>query len=331
MTSKNLRLSALAAIILTMALAITGCAGGSSNGTGDEDLKIAVVFLGPVSDGGYNSALFEGLERARNEGLDVSYSEVAVADIEQTLRNYGSQGYDMVFCHSGTMAQSVEKVAPDFPETHFVEIAGRVADMPNVTCLDFSREQMGFLAGIVAGTVTESGKVGIIQAIDFPAARAMEDGFRQGVAHVKPDAEVFAAYTGTFNDVVKGKEAALAQIGQGVDVVCHNAGWCGTGMIQAVAENEGVFAIGYPLDQNALAPKQVVTSLNLDFENLVPDYVALYQQGELEPGVINLTVENGGITLAPFYGLVPEADQASIRQIIEGVKAGTIQITVGGN
>jgi basic membrane protein A len=326
MSSKRLVISALLAVMLVSTLLMAGCAGDKA---AESDLKIAVVFLGPVSDGGYNSALFEGFEAARNQGLDISYSEVAVADIEQTLRNYGSQGYNLIFCHSGTMAKTVQTVAPDFPNTRFVEIAGIVTDCTNVTSLNYSRPEMGFLAGVVAGTVSKSGKVGIVQAIDFPAARAMEDGFRQGAQHVNPSAEILAAYTGTFDDVVKGKEAALAQIGQGVDVICHNAGWCGTGMIQAVAEQEGVFAIGYPLDQNALAPKKVVTSISLGFETLIPDYVALFQKGELQTGTIPITIENGGITLAPFYGLIPAQAEASIRQIVEDIKAGKIKVGTG--
>ncbi len=291
-----------------------------------KDLKVAIVFIGPVNDGGYNSAAYLGLEKVKSTiGAQTTYSEISFADVELTLRNYGAQGYDIVFGHSGTIQEGIKKIAPQFPNTRYILLAGRADGIGNLTAIDYKRDDIGFLAGVVAGVISKTGNVGIVQGMEFPSTRLIQAGHELGVKTVNPKAKVFSSYLGTFDDMVKGKEAALAQISQGVDVIAHNAGWGGTGMIQGVKE-KNVFAIGYPCDQNNLAPKNVATSINVRFDDLIVDMVKKYGGDEIKPGTIDMTIVNGGITLSSSYGLIKTEQQQKIDAVIKKVKSGEIVV-----
>ena len=291
-----------------------------------EDLKVAVIFLGPVSDGGYNSVAYKGLVKIEEQlGAQIAFAEVSFADVERTMSNYARQGYDIVFAHSGSMQEAAKTVAPEFPDTRYVLLAGKADGIDNLTAIDFKRSDIGYLAGAMAGTLTKSNKVGYILGMDFPSMRLMEEGFKSGVKEMNPEADVITAFLGTFNDVIKGKEAALSQISQGADVLAHNAGWGALGMFEA-AKEKNVMAIGYPSDQNSLAIQNVVSSIDLKFDELLPQTVEKYINGELEPGTEVKTIANGGIKLAPFYGMISAEQKQKIENLISKIKSGEITI-----
>ncbi|MCL5045417.1 MAG: BMP family protein [Actinobacteria bacterium] len=321
----------VAAALLVFGLLLAGCGQPASNSSGSKgksfaDMKVAVVFLGDVSDGGYNSAAYGGLIKLEKDlGVQGAFSEVAFADIEQALRNYGAQGYDIVFAHSGAMKEAVKKVAPQFPKTRFVLLAGSLDGVDNVVAVDFKRDEIGFLAGVVAGTITGTNTVGIVQGLEFPSTKLIEAGFRFGVKTVNPGAKVLGAFTGTFDDVAKGKEAAMAQISQGADVLAHNAGWGGTGLIKA-AEEKRAWAIGYPMDQNTLAPQAVVTSINLNFDKVMVELVKQAEAGRIGTGTVVKSIADGGLELAPFYGLVTPEQERAINDVIARVKDGKLKV-----
>jgi basic membrane protein A and related proteins len=309
---------------LLMGIVFHSTASAQTKKKSGKDLKVAVVFIGPVNDGGYNSAAYLGLEKVKSTlGAQTAYSEIAFADVELTLRNYGAQGFDIVFGHSGTIQEGIKRIAPQFPNTRYILLAGRADGIANLTAIDYKRDDIGFLAGIVAGVISKTGKAGIVQGMEFPSTRMIQAGHELGVKTVNPQARVFSSYLGTFDDMVKGKEAALAQISQGVDVIAHNAGWGGTGMIQAVKE-KNVFAIGYPCDQNNLAPKNVATSIDVRFDETILDMVKKYTTDETKPGTIDMTIVNGGIVLSPSHGLIQADQQKKIDGVIKRVKSGEL-------
>ena len=109
------------------------------------------------------------------------------------------------------------------------------------------------MLGVLAARMSETGKIGGIAGFDFPIIVSQMESYRLGAESVNPDIEVTTVYIGSFEDVATAKEAAFAQFSAGVDVIFHIADAAGIGVVQA-AEEEGVWAIGWGLDQNSIAP-----------------------------------------------------------------------------
>ncbi len=325
------RLARVVALVLValLAFSIIGCSSETEQAGEDttKQAKVAAVFLGPVSDGGWNSAGILGLEQITQQfGWPYSYSEVGFSDAAQAFKDYGTAGYDLVFGHTPNFEEAAAQVAGQFPNTKFVIVAGNTTaqpGLPNISSFAIKWEEVGFVSGALAGLVTETNKIGVILGMGGPNERIIEESFKNGVQHVNPNAEVTVSYTGTYDDIAKGKEAALAQISAGADVVFHNAGWCGYGMIQA-AKEKGVKAIGFARDQNGLAPDTVISSMVLKFPEMYVKAADLFNKGELEGKLYVNDLSSGGIGLAPFYGLVPQETQDAINQLQQDIIDGKV-------
>lgn len=229
-----------------------------------EEFKVAMVTdVGGLGDQSFNDAAYRGLKQLEEElGAEIQVVESNdMADYVPNLRSLADQGYDMVWAIGFLMTDALKEVALDYPDTHF-GIIDSVVEADNVASVTFKEEEGSFLVGVVAGLMTKTNKVGFIGGMDFPIIRKFECGFRAGVKAVKPDAEIFIAYTGAFDDPAGGKELALTQFNQGADIIFHASGACGTGVIKAAEEmGPDYFAIGVDSPQYHLAPESVLTSM----------------------------------------------------------------------
>ena len=212
--------------------------------------RVAVLFPGLVDDQSWNQAGFEGLTRLEEEGAEIAYTErVNQSQQVEVFRNYAQQGYDIIVGHGGEYMDAALQVATEYPDLQFVVTNGnKGAD--NVTSFTLSYRDMGLLAGALAGLMTESNKLAIVAGQEIPVALGAVEGFQEGVARVNPEAEVNVTYTGSWEDVDKAREAALALISDGADVVWHVLDAADAGVLSA-AEDEGVMAIGLYGDQSA--------------------------------------------------------------------------------
>lgn len=297
------------ALILTLALVIcllAGCGGSAATETDAEatgsttseesgKLKIALVLPGSMNDGGWNAAAYAGLMELESQGYSVAFTEsVAIADIEQTLRNYANEGYDLVIGHGFEFGEPAMRVAPEFSEVKFF-VSGKMPDgvtadaLPeNIGFMDMKEYEGAFLAGIVAGGMTESNMIGYIAGLEIPSQLSDMAGFVQGVAYSNPEAKVYGVVAGTYEDPAKGKESALALIDMGCDIVAQSADSTGVGAIEACLE-KNVKMVGYGGDQNEMAPELIMTCFVTDNKNVIIRQADLIEKGEFgglwEPGL----------------------------------------------
>ena len=108
----------------------------------------------------------------------------------------------------------------------------------------FGFAEPSYLAGMIAGAMTHSDRVGVIGGTELPPVRESFRAFAEGVHHVKPQARIVTAYIGNWDDVSAGKEQALAQLANGVDVIFQNADAAGLGVFQAVREASHAYVFG---------------------------------------------------------------------------------------
>jgi basic membrane protein A len=311
--------------VLLVGLVISACGTPAAEPTPEPDAppSVALVLPGSIADQGYNAAAYAGLMAIEEEsGADVAYTEmVPLAEYEETFREYATEGYDVIIGHGFQFGDTVEVVAPEHPETWFLVTSGTVAG-PNYASLLHQNHQAAYVAGYICGRMTETDSVGAIGGFAYPVLVQMLEGFRLGAEAANPDIEVAIAYLDSFDDIGLGKEAALAQISVGADCVLHVADAAGMGVIQA-CEEEGVWAVGFPYDQNELAPDTVITSTVVDYTLMLTQAYEEIVNGTFEFNTVHkYGLETRAARLADYHGLVPEdvaAEAAEIeQQIISG-------------
>jgi basic membrane protein A len=178
--------------------------------------------------------------------------------------------------------------------------------------------------GVLAGLMTETDHVGGIAGFDFPTIVAEMEGYKAGARAVNPDVEVTIVYLGTFDDVSLGKEAALAQASAGADVIYHVADKAGLGVIEG-CEEAGIWAIGFGLDQNPVAPETVISTCLYDSaEQYVLDVKAVLD-GTWTGEVRLYSVGSGVTDVADFHGLVPDDIAEQVMEVRDQIANGEFQ------
>lgn len=179
--------------------------------------------------------------------------------MEEAIRNYADRNYTYVII-GGQLNVPVAKIAPDYPETNFI-ITAAIPDnntIPqNMLNIEPISEQSGFLAGILAGNLTKSNRIGLISGISFPDLVRWHEAFKLGATIENPLVEISEIYTGSFTDVSKAFEAGIFLILNGVDIIFEDVGSGGFGVANAVKQSNNVWLIGNTNDRYFLAPERV--------------------------------------------------------------------------
>jgi basic membrane protein A len=243
-------------------LALVGCGGA---GGADSGLRVALVTPGSIADAAWNSGAYQGLLQLRDSlGATISNVEARTpAEQEEALRSYAAAGYTVVFGHGFEFQGIAERVAVDFPNTIFVITSGERV-VGNVTPMVFRIEEATYLAGMAAGGTTRSNVIGFVGGMMLPPIERGHQGWTNGAKAVNPRVDSRISYINNFDDAAAGKEAALAQIALGADVLTHNADAAALGLFQAIKERPALRVVGANADQSALAPGQVLGSAVLD-------------------------------------------------------------------
>lgn len=299
-------------------LVLVGLGTGIGQGQAS-NYRVALVLEGPINDGGWNTSAYNGLQEARELlGIEVAYSErVPQAEFETALRDYARRGYNLVIGHGFQFEDAMLTVAPEFPHVHFAITGGLAYQEPNLAAYNANNWHSGFLAGLVAGMVTETKKVGAIGGVEIPTVVDSLKGFEAGVKAIVPDAEVTLLYVGSWRDVAKGKEMAVALLDSGADVIMPNADEVGLGVIEAVRA-AGKKAVGFIADQTNTAPDTVVATGILSMQQLVVNAIRDGYEGRFRPQYFEQGIVEGVSGLA----INPAFEHLLDLELIERMKAG---------
>ncbi|RFP88855.1 BMP family ABC transporter substrate-binding protein [Rhodobacteraceae bacterium 63075] len=290
--------------------------------------------LGGKFDKSFNEAAFNGAQRWAEE-TGGSYREIELqseAQREQALRRFAEAGSNPVVTTGFAIASAIEEVAPDYPDTKFVNIDGFLPEIPeNVQMISFQEHQGSYLVGMMAAMASESGTVGFIGGMDVPLIRHFGCGYAQGVKSVDEDIEIIANMTGTtpaaWNDPVKGSELAKAQVSQGADVIYAAAGGTGVGVLQTAAD-EDILSIGVDSNQNHLHPGKVLTSMLKRVDVAV--YNAMKAGEDLATGtsqVLGLAEEGVGVAMDENNeALVSDEMMAAVQEARQKIIDGEIDV-----
>ncbi len=285
------------AIIASLASAV-GLPVDVASAAGDK-LRVAAVFETPIEEPWVNQIHVALLQAKKELAVDYTWSEsVKAADFARVMREYAEGGYDLVMGDAFGAERIARRVARDYPKVAFTFGSGIGPAEPNFAVFDNWIHEPAYLAGMLAGRVTKSDTIGAVAAMTIPEVNRLCNAFCTGAKETNPKVRCKFSFIGSFFDPPKAKEAALAQIEQGVDVIYAER----FGVIEAAAE-KGIVAVGNMSDQAELAPDTVLTSVVWDMWPTVKQVVSLVKAGVFTSqdfGQFSY-MGKGGSYLAPYH------------------------------
>jgi basic membrane protein A len=317
---------------------------GSSLAPAATGLDIGIVFdLGGRGDKSFNDGAYIGAQRAASElGARVRYVEPGEgSDREAGLRLLAAEGMKLVIGVGFIFTDDLSALAREYPDVAFAGVdfavtigadGKPVAPPGNLAALKFREEQGSFLVGAIAALVGGSKKVGFVGGMDSPLIHKFEAGYRAGVKEVCPDCEVLVQYAGVtpeaFRNPGRGKELALSQYQQGVNVIYHASGSTGLGVFEA-ARTMNRYAIGVDADQYREAPGRVLTSMVKRVDNAVYDAILRVKENRFTGGVYNFGLAEDGVGYVydeHNRALIPDAVRARVEALKAEIIAGRIAV-----
>lgn len=300
-----------------------------------EPFRVAVVMPSAINDLAFSQSMYDALAAIQTEmgadNFEFDYSDnmFVVDDAASALRDYASQGFNLVIAHGSQYGGSLQEIAPDFPDTSFAW--GTTVDtfvdqgINNIYAYEARSEQGGYVNGVIAASSTESDVLGVVGPIETGDAKLYVDGFAAGAEATNPDVVTNVNYIGSFSDVALASAAAETHVQAGADQLTGTAQMV-VGAI-GVAEESGVAWYGTQSSQTSLAPDIVVANQVYDWTVVLDEIISKVKSGQLGGEAYALTLANGGLVMDynPDYDLPAEV-KALADETVQGIIDGSIVI-----
>lgn len=312
--------------------------------TADIESVCLVTDVGRVNDGTFNEYAYNGMTGAAEDfELENDFIETqSQADYSANIQTCLDEGFDILVTVGFLIADATLEAAQNNQDTFFIGVDQFFEDPPdNLVGIQFREDQGGFLAGAMAGMMTESGTVGGIYGIDIPPVVKFRNGYEHGVQYVNPEAQTLGVYIPSFTDPAQGASTAEQFIGEGADVIFGAGGPTGSGGIKRAAE-EGIWVIGVDQDEYfttfgggetpgvdrllTSAVKRVDVGVYNQIQGLVEPDSDLWAGG----GIYILNASNEGISYAPFHEAedgIPDEVKQRMEEVLQQLAAG--ELTTG--
>lgn len=295
-------------------------------------LKVAAIFGGAINDGNWNETQYNGLKSIEEAGAEIAYMEnISDTDAAEAARTYASEGFNLVYLTTNSYQDYCTPVAKDFPDTTFVQINGTIVD-GNFISVRIADEEQGFLQGVAAALLSETGKVGFVGGQEINPIKLGSSGFQQGVDYVNStyglNVEATRINTGSFTDVNQAKETAISIIEGGADVISPMANDASVGIMEA-GEEKGVMAVGCGLGQESSAPTATKIIIVKDVAIAIKSTFDAYAKGELNPTEVETYGANKGVVYATeWFGDVNDEAKTRLQETIDKMAKGEVEISL---
>lgn len=306
----------------------------SSEGTTKSaaDVKIVLLLPGEINDQGWNASNYAGVVACNEQlGTNMEYVEaVDEADFEATFREYAERGYDIIMAAGSQFDVAAKTVAESYPDTLFMNVNGSDCSLDNLCPLFPKEYEASYLAAVIAGNITETGKFGLIGGDPNQAMQDLMNVYGKTAVSIAQergfsDAEYNLQYSNSWDDVALGKQMAEAMIDDGADVMFSYANSLSLGVIDG-ANGKGAKVVGYSADQNDVAPGTVVASIDFDYATMYVWAINEWLNGNLQGGQ---QVEVGvaeDIYFPVYSDECSDEVKAACDQAVEDLKAGNVDL-----
>jgi basic membrane protein A len=295
-------------------------------------IRVAVVLSSATTDMAFSQSMYSSLVSVQKEMGGEAFMEIRksenmfkVPEAAAALRDYATQGFDIVIAHGSQYGSSVEEIAKDFPNTTFAwGMEVNTLGQPNIYAYTAAAQEGGFVNGVLAAKLTKSKQIGVTGPVEIGDAKTYIEGFVQGVASVDPSIVVNKTWTGSFSDVALMTEAAKALIANGADILTGSS-QAVVGSIGAAKDKGSVLWFGTQSDQSALTPTLAVASQVYDWTDMIKQIIANRAAGKLGGITFILQLKNDGLKIVYNSGYSLPADvKAAGDKALEDIKSGTI-------
>jgi len=295
--------------------------------------KMAAIFVGVIQDGDWTTLGYIGLkESGEKYNIETAYSEkVAVSDAVEAMREYISQGYNIIFAHSAEYVNPVNEIADQYPNVSFISYAEDVPTnpKPNVWYINRNYYIGAYVLGSLAVLATKTGKIAFLGALDLPFLRGQINAIKQAIKDLGSNVNFDYIFVGDFDDPVKAKQAAEGFISKGVDIIISVVNLGVYGVFQAVKEAKTpVYTTSMYTDKSKFAPENYLTTDIFNFTPTLTNIVAKIINGE-RGGYMPMEYGEGKARYAQFpIKNVSEEINNRVKQIAEDVASGKIKVNL---
>lgn len=300
----------------------------------DDVFRVAAVAPSATNDLAFSQSMFDALtliDEEMGDAFEFVFQDgtFVVDDAAVALRDWAASGeYDLIIAHGSQYGAILEELAPEFPEVSFAWGTDvNTFGLENVYAYTAAAEEGGFINGVLAASISQSGVIGVVGPIEVGDAKAYIDGFQSGAAYANPDVEVLVTYIQSFSDVPLATEAAAAHVANGADVLTGSAQMV-VGPIAVAQENELAW-FGTQSSQADLAAESGVSFQVYRWDVILRDMIENIGGGVLGGEAYVLTLENGGLEIQVSESLDEESASIvteTIAALTEGIVSGEIVV-----
>lgn len=296
-----------------------------------EPLKVGFIYVGPVGDAGWtyaHDAARKQVEAKFGDKVKTTFVEnvpESAADAERVIRDLATQGNKVIFGTTFGYMEAMLKVAKDFPDVKFEHATGyKTAD--NLAQYDVRTYEGAYLAGIAAGKLSKSGKLGVVASVPIPEVLRNINAFTLGARAVNPKATTKVVWVNKWFDPGKEREAATTLVGQGVDVLMQNTD---SAAVVQTAEEKGVVAFGWDSDMTKFGPKAHAAASVIDWSGYYIKRVGEAMEGKWKSETTWWGLKENMIDLKAFNANLSDDVKKLIAEKRQGVIDGTAPIWKG--
>ncbi|MEW6230024.1 MAG: BMP family protein [Bacillota bacterium] len=317
-----------AMLLLVLVLVLTPVVAGEAQSK--KPFKVAAIFQTAIEEP-WDGVIHEACLRAQKElGIVYEFTEgVAAADFERVAREYAERKFDLIVGDAFLAGEEpIRRVAKDYPNIAFAFGSEFGPSEPNFSVFDNWIHEPSYLCGVIAGRLTKTNVVGVVAAIPIGEVNRLVNAFKAGARSVNPAVKVKISYIGSWFDPPKAKEAALAQIDAGADLIFAER----FGVFEACKE-KGVLAFGNMSDQYKLAPSVVITGPVWDMYPTIKRCIEMVQKGAWVAMDLRdwSMMGKGGARLAPFHDFekkLPAKVVQEVRDLEAKIMKGTFRVPI---
>lgn len=328
----------LIVLLLVSLMAISLFAGGasetSSQGSSSTDiskLKIGAFSNGPLLDGGYTEAFYNGMEDVKakygikdDQVIIVENIYDGTPDVQNIIQQLINEGCNVIIGHSNGYNEDLDVYARKYPNVRFYCYEGTTSELVNAYSIH--NHQAIYLLGYLCALMSEGDELGFIAPMQNAHIIRSIDAFAIGAKAANPNAKVKVMWVNSWWDAKTDKLCAETLISEGVTAMAYYGST--SAALQACEEN-GVFCTGFHIDMHNYAPNACMSSFCWNWEPILTKIVERYLNNDKSMDMLLGTVADGSAYIAPMSDFVPSDIQAKVLEMQNKVASGEVDVFAG--
>lgn len=316
-------------IVLAVALLLPAIlfAAGEKESTAKDNFKVALLLDGNIADGGWNGLPYAGLMKAKTDfGIEVSYTEqIPKEDINSVILDYAERGFNLIIANGYPFADAIQAISQDFPKSMFIGLNMPKAG-PNLATARITYGIDGYLAGYLMGKMTKTKKVGFIAAVESPQMETDKRNMLKALGSIDPGIELKSVYTGSWSDISLAREGAASLADSGCDIILNNIDGA-TGAVAKLAQDRGIYAVGWSGDETHLNPDTILGSCLIRNDIVAYSAIQSALNGKYTPGKsLQFGLDTGALGYGEFGKMISADLKRECLAVQQSIKDGSLKL-----